>query len=251
MEYPAFEGRVMPETIVEARLRADLTRAGHVFVPGAAMRPWLERCGSLADWERFTDSWGRLEVDGYMADQGRYRRRRHATFTLDAGGGIRRNPHRPHFQSRDYNPVHGGIERWYEPIEPDIAQGASFNTILRLCHGVFGALPPQAPAWFVEAHQFRIEALADQPGQPTPEGIHRDGVDYVLVLMIRRDNIASGVTSIHAPDGRDLGSFTLSAPFDAVLIDDARVYHGVTAVTPLDPAAPGYRDVLVVTFRRS
>jgi hypothetical protein len=26
--------------------------------------------------------------------------------------------------------------------------------------------------------------------------------------------------------------------------------HGVTPVQPLDPAEPGYRDVLVVTFRR-
>jgi len=34
------------------------------------------------------------------------------------------------------------------------------------------------------------------------------------------------------------------------LVDDARVMHGVTAVEPLDPALPGTRDVLVVTFRR-
>ena len=38
---------------------------------------------------------------------------------------------------------------------------------------------------------------------------------------------------------------------DAVLIDDARVFHGVTAVEPADPSKPAYRDVLVATFRRS
>ncbi len=37
---------------------------------------------------------------------------------------------------------------------------------------------------------------------------------------------------------------------DAALVDDSRVYHGVTAVHPLDPAKPAFRDVLVVTFRR-
>jgi hypothetical protein len=37
----------------------------------------------------------------------------------------------------------------------------------------------------------------DEPGQPTPEGVHRDGVDYVLVLMVRRTNIAQGTTTIH------------------------------------------------------
>jgi hypothetical protein len=49
---------------------------------------------------------------------------------------------------------------------------------------------------------------------------------------------------------RPLGSFTLTAPLDSALVDDSRVYHGVTPVVPLDPAAPAYRDVLVVTFRR-
>ena len=47
-----------------------------------------------------------------------------------------------------------------------------------------------------------------------------------------------------------LGSFTLTEPLDAAFTDDNRVYHGVTPVTPLDPARPGHRDVLVVTFRR-
>jgi len=41
----------------------------------------------------------------------------------------------------------------------------------------------------------------------------------------------------------------LTNPFDAALVDDARVAHGVTPVSPLDPSRPGHRDVLVVTFR--
>jgi hypothetical protein len=98
-------------------------------------------------------------------------------------------------------------------------------------------------------HQFRIEARVDEAGEPTPEGVHRDGVDYVLVLLIDRTNIESGTTTIHAHDGSLLGSFTLTHALDAALVDDARVCHGVTAVTPLDPAQPAHRDVLVVTFK--
>jgi len=109
---------------------------------------------------------------------------------------------------------------------------------------------PEVRRWRVEVHQFRIEARPGEPGQPTPEGVHRDGVDYVLVLMIRRTNIAQGTTTIHARDGQLLGSFTLSDPFDAALVDDASVFHGVTAVEAIDPAKPAHRDVLVVTFKR-
>ena len=107
------------------------------------------------------------------------------------------------------------------------------------------------PAWRVEVHQFRIEARAGAPGEPTPEGIHRDGVDYVLVLLVNRDNIVSGETTVYDLSGSPLGAFTLTDPFDATLIDDARVAHGVTPVTPLDARRRGCRDVLVVTLRRA
>jgi hypothetical protein len=102
----------------------------------------------------------------------------------------------------------------------------------------------------VELHQFRVEAQAGMVGKPTPEGMHRDGVDWVLVLLVRRENVASGETSIGDLQGRLLGSFTLSEAMEAALVDDDRVYHGVTPVAPIDPAKPAYRDVLVVTFRR-
>ena len=85
----------------------------------------------------------------------------------------------------------------------------------------------------------------------SPEGLHQDGVDYVLVLLINRRNIARGITSIHGLDGRPLGTFTLTDPFDAAVVDDARVAHGVTPVEPIDPALPAHRDVLVVTFKLS
>ena len=105
--------------------------------------------------------------------------------------------------------------------------------------------------WHVEAHQFRIEARQGEQGKPTPEGMHRDGVDYVLVLLVNRRNIQSGTTTVHDLDKRTLGSFTLTDPLDSALVDDARCYHGVTPVEPENPAQPAYRDVLVVTFRKS
>ena len=65
---------------------------------------------------------------------------------------------------------------------------------------------------------------------------------------IHRHNIASGTTTIHARDRGQLGTFTLTDPLDAALVDDSRVYHGVTPVQAIEPGRPAYRDVLVVTF---
>src|SRR5512146_1605889 len=157
---------------------AALVRDGFAFTPAARMRAQLERAGPLSDWRPFTDSWNRLGLDQFMADQGRYRRRRHAVFSAVPGEGFVRAPHQPHYQSLDYNPLNGGIERWFEPIEGVVASGPSLRTVLTQARAQFEALAG-AQRWRVEVHQFRIEARADAPGQPTPEGMHRDGVDYV------------------------------------------------------------------------
>ncbi|RPE75973.1 2OG-Fe dioxygenase family protein [Vulcaniibacterium tengchongense] len=233
-----------------AEVRARVREAGFAFVDGAAMRGWLERRQTLGDWDAFAASWDRLGPDPYLARVGRQRRRRHAVFAAE-GEALRREPHQPHYQTLDYNPLQGGIERWFEPVEDAVAGSASLRAILAFARDFFAPLAPEVSAWRIEVHQFRIEAQQDRPGQPTPEGVHRDGVDYVLVLMVDRRNIASGTTTIHAADGGEVGSFTLTRPFDAALVDDARVFHGVTPVTPLDPRQPSHRDVLVATLRRS
>ena len=231
----------MIDNLAEA-LRQD----GFTFAGGAGFRSLL---GNPTDWEGFAASWNRLELDTYLPDGHRYRRRRHGTFSARASSGnFRREAHQPHYQGLEYNRLVGGIERWFEPIEPAVATGAAFGAVLRFGLALYGRLAP-GREWHIEAHQFRIEARPDAAGLPTPEGVHRDGVDYVTVMLVDRVNIASGTTTMHAMDGRTLGSFTLEAPCDAALVDDSRVMHGVTAVHPVDPSRPAWRDVLVVTYR--
>jgi hypothetical protein len=232
-------------------LAAEIERDGFAFVRAPEMRRLLEDAG-LADWESFAASWDDLGVDAYMADGGRYRRRRFGVFRATPGEIVRK-AHQPHYQSRDYNPLNGGIERWFEPVTDAVAQHPALGAILRTSHALFDRMTPaelRPAAWHVEIHQFRIEARPGEEGRPTPEGMHRDGVDWVLVLMVRRENVASGETTIYDLQRHPLGSFTLTAPLDSALVDDSRVYHGVTPVVPLDPRHPTYRDVLVVTFRR-
>lgn len=232
-------------------LAEPLARDGFAFIHAAQMRAILEAAG-LTDWDGLAETWNDLGVDTFMADGGRYRRRRFAAFAASRDG-IERKPHQPHYQSRDYNPLNGGIERWFQPFLDSTADHPALRAILQMCFEMFHGLTPVAlrPAsWHVECHQFRIEARVGEQGKPTPEGLHRDGVDWVLVMLIARQNIAEGVTSIHDNAQRLLGRFTLTEPLESAFVDDSRVYHGVTPVTPLNPSQPAYRDVLVATFRR-
>jgi hypothetical protein len=234
-----------------AEVMRALDAQGFAQVEAAVMRAMAEPAG-LADWPGFAASWDDLGLDRFMADGGRYRRRRFAAFAI-GGGVIRRKPHQPHYQSRDYNALNGGIARWFEPVTEAIGTHPATTAVLTVCDQLFTGLTPpdvRPERWHVEMHQFRIEARPDVEGQPTPEGLHRDGVDWVLVLLIRRQNVERGETNITDLQRSLVSSFTLTEPMDAALVDDGRVFHGVTAIRPIDPSRPAFRDVLVVTFRR-
>ena len=233
----------MSDTDSLSRIDAALGLDGYARLPAAAMRDRLAIADR--DWADFAASWNDLGPDRFMADGGRYRRRRHATFALRAGVFTRR-PHQPHWQSRDYNPLNGDVQRWFDPVAPATIANPVAQAILAFCADSFD--PAKSGDWHVELHQFRIEASVAQQGRPTPEGMHRDGVDRVMVMLIERRNVREGITRIGAPDGTPLGEFTLTDPGDTMLIDDHRIFHGVTAIHPVDPDQPAWRDALVATF---
>ena len=234
-----------------ADLSHAVREAGFAFHAGSAMSATMRGRNAAFDWASFSSSWDDLGLDLYMADGGRYRRRRFAAYRITRDA-VECKPHQPHYQSRDYNPLNGDIERWFEPIRPEIAEHPALRDLMDICRSVFNFPDDLARAtpWHAEAHQFRIEARADTAGLPTPEGMHRDGVDWVCVVLVNCENVESGTTEIHDSRRDVTNRFTLMEALDAVFLDDIRVRHGVTPILPQDPALPGHRDVLVLTFRK-
>lgn len=199
----------------------------------------------LQDLVSLQPSWDDLPLDEYLKDGGRYRRRRHSCFIAEEDA-LRQVPHRHHWQPVEYNALHGGMQRWFQPIMPEtIAQPAWSRLLLALASTCSKQMP--VPRWHVEAHQFRIDTT-DGLGRPTPEGAHRDGVDFVAVLLVGRHRIKGGETRIFEADGPQGLRFTLEAPWSLMLMDDPRVIHESTPIQPLDDAG-GHRDTLVLTFR--
>lgn len=194
-------------------------------------------------------SWNRLEPDGYLRDGGRYRRRRHSSFIVEEGA-LALQPHRAHWQPVEYNALHGGMERWFEPIEEAMLAQSAWSKLLLALASTCSVLAANPPRWHVEAHQFRIDT-ADGIGRPTPEGAHRDGVDFVAVLVVGREDIIGGETRVFDVAGPDGQRFTLDAPWSLLFMEDARVIHESTPIRPRQGAASGHRDTLVVTYRAS
>ena len=100
--------------------------------------------------------------------------------------------------------------------------------------------------WFSEVHQFRIDT-SDGIGRPTPEGAHRDGVDWVAVLLIRRHEIKGGETRVFEVDTPNGQRFTLNQPWSLLMLNDRRVIHETTPIQPT--SEKGWRDTLVITLR--
>ena len=221
--------------------RAVLSAAGLIELIQA-------RAGAL---DSLRSEWNTLPPDAYLRDGGRYRRRRHASFIVEAER-VTPVPHRAHWQPLDYNALHGGLERWFEPMLAAVTAQPVWAQLLRALSGVCSALKGGQP-WYVEAHQFRIDTT-DGIGRPTPEGAHRDGVDFVAVLLVERSGIKGGETRVFDAEGPAGQRFTMTEAWTTLLLDDARVVHESTPIQPLDPldllGAAGHRDTLVLTFRR-
>jgi hypothetical protein len=81
---------------------------------------------SVSDLLDLRVHWQDLPRDPYLKDGGRYRFRRHASYTV-SGSELKMVPHRAHWQSVDYNALHGGIERWFEPITPALADNVCWQ----------------------------------------------------------------------------------------------------------------------------
>ena len=219
--------------------------SGFALVSAGDVQRWLH-----TDAEQLAAlhaSWDDLPSDAYLMDGGRYRRRRHSCFVVD-GDAVQQVPHRAHWQPLEYNALHGGMQRWFEPMDPAVVALPLWHRLLGTVGHAVSALHGARP-WFVEAHPFRIDTT-DGIGRPTPEGAHRDGVDMVAVFMLGRHRIKGGESRVFDAQGPGGQRFTLTEPWSLLLLDDARVIHESTPIQPVSPGELGWRDTLVLTFRR-
>ncbi|MFF4140749.1 2OG-Fe dioxygenase family protein [Streptomyces sp. NPDC001698] len=203
---------------------------------------------SSDDWARFAENWNVLERDPYMADGGTYRFRRYGQFDIDLDtGDFIQLPHGPYRQEADVNKLHGGVDRVYEPLTATFVGDPVLRNVLMKLAEVFSGVDGTRK-WNVKVTPIRTTSSKDQVGEPTPEGRHSDGVTFITSLMIGRNNVTGGESSVHTADGDHLITTTLTEPGDILLGDDRRTLHAVTAVSPEDIEESGHRDVLIMAY---
>lgn len=228
-----------------ALAKRDLTAFGYAHLSPELLDPERSGC-TQRQVEEFVGSWNALPRDPYTVNTGAAsRERRYSRFTV-LEQGIRALPPAPFVQSNEVNPIFGGIERRFAAVDPAIAASPVLFGLIRAVSRCLPAPPDEIARLNVGIHQIRIRASVTADGLPTPEGIHQDGHRFVAQVLVGRNAVDGGRSSFY-DDGATVYQTYLTQPFECLLVDDRRLYHGVSAIRPAG-AELGWRDMLLLDF---
>jgi len=220
-----------------------------IFLTGATLGDIL--AVSQDEVHSFASYWPRLTPDRYMGDGGTYRLRRYGAFDSPAGSVRRLLPHGPYEQPKYINSLNGGIARIFDPLESTFVSERLLNRLLDWLTILYDQCEGSPQHWNIRLHPYRILAKQNEQGNPTPEGLHRDGVDYIVSMMISRRNVIGGETTITDNNMQALWQRTLQNPLDIMIGKDAHIMHMVSPVEPNDTDQEAFRDVLVIAFTKA
>lgn len=215
---------------------------------------WVGECGretgvavSAAELDELSGYWDELPLDMYLSDNGKYRRRRfaelmydHATRSLSNTGNAR------FYQPAEYNGVNTGVRTYTGIKHAFLGHQAVQAILLHFANKFCDAL--KVGRLEMSLHQVRVTGNDDVAGQPTPEGIHKDGVDYSCQILFRRDNVAGGESLIFDNDRQLQLGVTVMEPLEFYSFRDTEIYHAVSPVRPASAGKPAVRDILGIDF---
>tara|TARA_R100000808_G_C2135435_1_gene143834 strand:- start:616 stop:1278 length:663 start_codon:yes stop_codon:yes gene_type:complete len=190
------------------------------------------------------ESFNRLPHTDHL--DGQYRLRRYSTIRLNSGNAFSyiKLPQQEFEQSEHYNKHQGGMSRSFEDLEDEVVGSLG---MLDMCDrfleaGAFGESHP------IEIHQMRIITTGEKT-PVSPEGVHRDGYDFIAIVGVDRHNISGGNAQVHKTyGGKPIFDCPLSVG-EILMINDRELWHNATDIYRLDPSKDGYMDAFILTAK--
>lgn len=189
-----------------------------------------------------------LAADTWLPGEATYRRRGYQCYAFHASDLLLKpvEDPPPYRQAMDVNSLVGGIARSFRLVPytlPVTEIASAMLTHMLNCIRQAGLLPYRRLV--ADVHFIRILA----PGEPAPEGIHRDGLIAGSVHLVQRINARGGASVLFDPSGTKLCEFLLEEPLDSFIFDDERLMHYAEPVERVDSELQGHRDVLLFGIR--
>lgn len=233
---------------LDQTINHSLAQNHFALVPAHEVAPLQEYAD---EWQALAAAYPLLPPDDYLPGGAHYRFRRYDRFHFEpVTGSLDLLPHENYFQSTDINAVTGGIVRQFAPLTPEIAENPFLHALIRWN---FAQFPMRHAdwgygAWQVDAHLISVVSTPTEVGHPTPEGVHRDGAEFVTVHLALLDNADGGYVTLYDEAKEPLECFRLNHVMDSYLFEDAVLWHGVASIHPHDEDRPAKRGILTFDY---
>lgn len=200
-----------------------------------------------ADYEQLRAAYADLPVDEYLPNGGKYRFRRFGRYHYQRDGDhLQRLPHTDYFQDQAINSVTGGIVRKFAPLTDALFENRFLQAMIRFNLAHF---PDESISnWEIDVHLIRVIASATFSGEPTPEGVHQDGAEWVTVHLMELENANGGEVTIYDLAKMPIERFRLTQVMDSYLLRDPAVWHSANPIQPIDPSQIGIRSILTFDY---
>jgi len=118
--------------------------------------------------------------------------------------------------------------RLFSEMSATVGEDRDFVRLLLAVAGLIKATRAEVTRLLMTAHQVSTIVRGSDPAYPAPEGLHHDGMDFVVpAMVISRDGIRGGSSIAYAGS---LSQLTTLRPGQGILLDDRRFMHGVTPI---------------------
>ena len=178
---------------------------------------------------------------------GKYRLRRYSMVELLTEPHMfKQLPTNTFMQTDEYNDFQGNVERKFENVDETVLDGQGMRELIYKFR-MINKLPVGTP---IDIHQMRIITLYNET-PVSPEGVHRDGYDFIAMIGIARDNIKGGHLLVYTEQD---GDHFMSIPLNAgqmVTLDDTKLWHNASDIQTVDKTKNGYMDAFIVTAKIS
>jgi len=192
--------------------------------------------------DRVRDSYFALPADRYLQAGQVFRQRRFSKVRV-TDVGLAAVDDTKFFQDSAINHYAGGMNRLFDPVEPDVL--AEFSAYYSSNIGSHFAEQHKE----VGFHQIRITCATNYVGYPVPEGWHKDGYDFIAMMCVSAVNMSGGISRIREDLSSDKDFFTrLLKPGEILILNDHRFNHFTDPINMTHQGDIGYRDMLVVTI---
>ena len=150
-------------------------------------------------------------------------------------------------QSSTYNNYLGDTIRTYPNVNSEIFQDKSFQKTLTLFRNTIYSKKNPYTLFYI--HQIRVEC-SNSNINPVPEGIHRDGYDYICISCVNKVNVNPVYNEILDNNHNIVKSIELNEN-QHLVVNDKEHLHNVTQLSSASSNnSIGHRDIFVFTTQK-